>query len=230
MRNGSIPQGDVNFVYESLNAERVAPGLTRSILSAFLVVKHVKGGSGGGSYSFVLIFSFNTAQHARSPITFTQVAPISQSVLMLIYTPMTPAGSPAIVASAAKEAIAPPGTPGVPMESSTFAKSMIIIMEMLTLIPHAFAKNIIMKDIRIDTASILTVAPRGMAILVILLDTPKSSSMHCLLIGIVAELEQVPKAFRAAGIIALKNLSGLALPSILTASPYIIKANPKNAM
>lgn len=45
----------------------------------------------------------------------------------------------------------------------------------------------------------LTVAPRGIAILVILSDTPISSSMHCLLRGMVAELEQVPKAFRAAG-------------------------------
>lgn len=49
-----------------------------------------------------------------------------------------------------------------------------------------------------DTASMLTVAPRGMVILVILLETPSSSSTHCLLIGMVAELEQVPKAFRAA--------------------------------
>ena len=65
---------------------------------------------------------------------------------MLIYTPITPAGSPAMVASAAKDAIAPPGTPGVPTERSTFARSTITIMEMLTLIPHALAKNMIMKD------------------------------------------------------------------------------------
>ena len=50
--------------------------------------------------------TFNATQQARSPITLTQVAPISHSVLILIYTPITPAGSPAIVASAAKEAIA----------------------------------------------------------------------------------------------------------------------------
>ena len=89
---------------------------------------------------------------------------------------------------------------------------MITIIEMLTLIPHAFAKNMIIKDIRIDTASIFTVAPRGIAILVILLETPIPSSIHCLLIGIVAELEQVPKAFSAAGIIVLKKRSGLSLP------------------
>ncbi len=80
-------------------------------------------------------------------------------------------------------------------------------MDTLTLIPHAFAKNMIMKDIRMDTASIFTVAPRGIAILVILLETPIPSSIHCLLIGIVAELEQVPKAFSAAGIIVFKNLN-----------------------
>ena len=84
----------------------------------------------------------------------------------------------------------------------------MIIMEMLTLIPHALAKNMIMNDIRMDTASMFTVAPRGMVILVILLDTPISSSIRCLLIGMVAELEQVPNAFRAAGSIALKNFTG----------------------
>ena len=50
-----------------------------------------------------------------------------------------------------------------------------------------------------ETASMFTVAPSGMAILVILSDTPISSSMRCLLMGMVAELEQVPKAFSAAG-------------------------------
>ena len=148
---------------------------------------------------------------------------------MLIYTPITPAGSPAMVASAAKDAIAPPGTPGVPTERSTFARSTMTIMEMLTLIPHALAKNMIMKDIRMDTASIFTVAPRGIAILVILLETPIPSSMHCLLIGIVAELEHVPNAFSAAGMIALKNLIGLSLPITLTASPYTTNAKIKNA-
>lgn len=102
-------------------------------------------------------------------------------------------------------------------------------MEMLTLIPHALAKNMIMKDIRMDTASIFTVAPRGIAILVILLETPMPSSIHCLLIGIVAELEQVPKALRAAGIIVFKNLNGLSLPIILTARPYTTNAKMKNA-
>ena len=92
-------------------------------------------------------------------------------------------------------------------------------MLILTLIPQALAKNMIIKDIRMDTASMLTVAPRGMVILVILLETPSSSSTHCLLIGIVAELEQVPKAFRAAGMMALKNLTGLVLPRIFTDPP-----------
>ncbi len=101
--------------------------------------------------------------------------------------------------------MAPPGIPGVPTDRSTFARRIMIIMEMLTLIPHALAKNMIMNDIRMDTASMFTVAPRGMAILVILLDTPISSSIRCLLIGMVAELEQVPNAFRAAGSIALKK-------------------------
>ena len=87
----------------------------------------------------------------------------------------------------------------------------------------------IMKDIRMDTASIFTVAPRGIAILVILLETPIPSSMHCLLIGIVAELEHVPNAFSAAGMIALKNLIGLSLPITLTASPYTTNAKIKNA-
>ena len=95
----------------------------------------------------------------------------------------------------------------------------MIIMEMLMLIPHALAKNMIMNDIRMDTASMFTVAPRGMAILVILLDTPISSSIRCLLIGMVAELEQVPNAFRAAGSIALKNFTGLSLPMNFTEPP-----------
>ena len=98
-----------------------------------------------------------------------------------------------MVARAAKDAMAPPGIPGVPTDRSTFARRITIIMEMLTLIPHALAKNMIMNDIRMDTASMFTVAPRGMAILVILLDTPISSSIRCLLMGMVAELEQVPK-------------------------------------
>ena len=55
------------------------------------------------------------------------------------------------------------------------------------------------------------------------------SSIHCLLIGIVAELEHVPKAFSAAGIIVLKNLTGLSLPITFTAIPYTTKAKMKNA-
>lgn len=45
----------------------------------------------------------------------------------------------------------------------------------------------------------------------------------------VAELEHVPNAFSAAGMIALKNFTGLVLPRMLTAPPYTINANPKNA-
>ena len=115
--------------------------------------------------------------------------------------------------------MAPPGIPGVPTERSTFARRITIIREMLTLIPQAFAKNMIIKDIRMDTASMFTVAPRGMAILVILSDTPISFSIHCLLIGMVAELEQVPNAFNAAGSIVLKNLIGLSFPRSLIAPP-----------
>ena len=134
-----------------------------------------------------------------------------------------------MVASAAKEAIAPPGIPGVPTDRSTFARRITIIKETLTLIPQALAKNMIIKDITMDTASMLTVAPSGIAILVIWLETPISSSIHCLLIGIVAELEQVPNAFSAAGMIALKKRIGLSLPRILTDRPYTRKAKPKNA-
>lgn len=104
-----------------------------------------------------------------------------------------------MVASAANEAIAPPGMPGVPTDKITFASRITIIMEVLTSTPQALAKNTIMNDNTMETASMLTVAPRGIAILVILSDTPISSSMHCLLRGMVAELEQVPKAFKAAG-------------------------------
>ena len=65
---------------------------------------------------------------------------------------MTPAGSPAIVARAAKDAIAPPGIPGVPTDRSTFAKSTSTIMEMLTFTLHALAKNMIINDIKISVA------------------------------------------------------------------------------
>ena len=103
------------------------------------------------------------------------------------------------------------------------------VMDRLFEFPQALAKNMIIKDITMDTASMLTVAPSGIAILVIWLETPISSSIHCLLIGIVAELEQVPNAFSAAGMIALKKRIGLSLPRILTDRPYTRKAKPKNA-
>ena len=124
-----------------------------------------------------------------------------------------------MVASAAKDAIAPPGIPGVPTDSNVFARRIITIMDTLTLTPHAFAKNIIIKDMTMETASIFTVAPSGTAILEIWLDTPSSSSTHRLLIGIVAELEQVPNAFRAAGRIARKKRIGFTFPSTFAAVP-----------
>lgn len=46
---------------------------------------------------------------------------MSHRVLTLMYTPMMPVGSPAMEARAAKDAMAPPGTPGVPMLKSTTA-------------------------------------------------------------------------------------------------------------
>ena len=83
-----------------------------------------------------------------------------------------------------------------------------------------------MNDITIETASILTVAPSGIAILEIWFETPSSFSTQLLLIGMVAELEQVPNAFSAAGMIARKNLNGLVFPRNFTAPPYTINANP----
>lgn len=71
-----------------------------------------------------------------------------------------------MVASAANEAIAPPGMPGVPTDKITFASRITIIMEVLTSTPQALAKNTIMNDNTMETASMLTVAPRGIAILV----------------------------------------------------------------
>ena len=113
------------------------------------------------SHYFIFAVSFIATEHARSPTTLRQVAPISHSVLILMYTPMTPVGSPAIVASAANDAIAPPGTPGVPILSSVFDNNTIASIPKFISTPQAFAKNTIIKDIRIDTASILIVAPSG---------------------------------------------------------------------
>ena len=70
-----------------------------------------------------------------------------------------------------------------------------------------------------DTASILMVAPRGRAREDISLGT-SSSSAHRLLIGRVAELEQVPKALSAAGRAALKNAFTPHLPRTFTKPPY----------
>ena len=84
---------------------------------------------------------------------------------MLIYTPMTPAGRPAIVASAANDAIAPPGIPVFQLTEEHSPEDDDHHRNTEHVRPHAFAKNMIINDIRIDTASMLTVAPSGIVIL-----------------------------------------------------------------
>ena len=121
-------------------------------------------------------------------------------------------------ASAAKEAMAPPGTPGVPMLSRVLLNRTTTSIPKLTSTPQALAKNTIMKDMTIDTASMLMVAPRGSAREDISLGTP-SPSAHRLLMGSVAELEQVPKAFSAAGITLAKKVRTPHFPMILTSPP-----------
>ena len=69
-----------------------------------------------------------------------------------------------------------------------------------------------------DTASMLIVAPSGNASEEISLGTSSSSAQR-LLIGSVAELEQVPNAFKAAGKIVTKNFLILHFPSVLTIRP-----------
>ena len=71
--------------------------------------------------------------------------------------------------------------------------------------PKAVAKNVIINDIKIETASILIVAPKGKVKDVISSGIPIFSEAHFNEIGIVALLEQVPNAFNPAGAISLKN-------------------------
>lgn len=123
-----------------------------------------------------------------------------------------------MVESAAKHAIALPGTPGAPMESSVLDSIITTIMLKLSSTPQALAKNTIINDIRMETASMLMVAPRGRDREEISFGTPISSAQR-LLIGSVAELEQVPKAFRPAGRIVLKNLPRGYFPINLTIPP-----------
>lgn len=116
------------------------------------------------SYASISICSCNTTHPAMSPITLTQVAPISHNVLILIYTAMTPAGSPAIVASAAKDAIAHLGFPAF-LRIGVHLLRVQVPSWKCDIYIHALAKNMIINDIKIDTASIFTVAPSGMVIL-----------------------------------------------------------------
>ena len=71
---------------------------------------------------------------------------------------------------------------------------------------------------RMLTASILMVAPRGSAREDTSLGTPMSSAQR-LLMGRVAELEQVPKALRAAGMTFVKNSTTPYRPSSFTMPP-----------
>ena len=63
----------------------------------------------------------------------------------------------------------------------------------------------IIKDIKIETASILIVAPKGRVNEVISSGIPIFSEAHFNEMGIVALLEHVPNAFNPAGAISLKN-------------------------
>ena len=71
-------------------------------------------------------------------------------------------------------------------------------MEMLTLIPQAFAKNMIIKDMRMETASMFTVAPPRLPLLLLFFATPLSSSLHSLLLRLLPALPPLPPAFTAA--------------------------------
>ena len=104
------------------------------------------------------------------------------------------------------------------MLSSALLSSTTASIPKLSSTPQAFAKNTTMKDMTIDTASILIVAPSGRARDDTSLGTP-SSSAHRLLIGSVAELEQVPNAFSAAGRTLAKNVPALHRPKTFTMPP-----------
>jgi len=75
---------------------------------------------------------------------------------------------------------------------------------MLKSIPSAVAKNVIINDIKIETASISIVIPKGRVNEVISSGMPIFSVAHFNEMGIVALLEQVPNAFNPAGVISLK--------------------------
>ena len=123
-----------------------------------------------------------------------------------------------MVDRAAKQAMALPGTPGAPMESRVLDSITTTIMPKVISTPQALAKNTTMKDMMMDTASMLMVAPRGRAREEISLGTPISSAQR-LLMGMVAALEQVPKAVMAAGSTDLKNFPAGYLPRNLTIPP-----------
>ena len=82
-------------------------------------------------------------------------------------------------------------------------------------VPVALAKNTIINDITIETASMLIVAPRGSASEEISLGTSISSAQR-LLMGRVADDDAVPKAFNAAGSTVTKNRFRLNFPIPLT--------------
>ena len=88
-----------------------------------------------------------------------------------------------MVASAANEAIAPPGMPGGAHGQDHICQQDHNHHGGTDLNAAGVGENTIMNDNTMETASMLTVAPRGIAILVILSDTPISSSMHRLLRG-----------------------------------------------
>ena len=78
---------------------------------------------------------------------------------------------------------------------------------MLKSIPSAVAKNVIINDIKIETASISIVIPKGRVNEVISSGMPIFSVAHFNEMGIVALLEQVPNAFRSYRCDILKNLT-----------------------
>ena len=133
-------------------------------------------------------------------------------------------GSPAMGAKAAKAAMAPPGTPGVPILSKVLAAKTVIIVSSVRGIPKAEAKKLIIKDIRILTASMLMVAPKGSVKEATSSGTSKDSTAHSMERGRVALEEQVEKAFKVAGAMELKNLPTGIFPTNLTMPPYTMKA------
>ena len=127
-------------------------------------------------------------------------------------------------AKAAKAAMAPPGTPGVPILSRVFAAKTVIMVSSVRGIPRAEAKKLIIKDIRILTASMLMVAPKGSVKEATSSGTSKDSTAHSIDRGRVALEEQVENAFKLAGAMEVKNLPTGIFPITLTIPPYTIKA------